>query len=131
MREWLESFQVDYTPSHPLSSDIFSLKLSVAQAEALFATSFHHYAVAGETVIRTERIHLPDHLHQHIEMIHPTTFIGTFRPMGSIARVITGDWDWERQIKHLKALHQLQSNDDLQEQVSEICNATAVVCLGP
>jgi tripeptidyl-peptidase-1 len=55
----------------------------VAEAERLLSTKYHvyHHEPSGEKTMRTLSYSIPHILHQHIDMIAPTTYFGTFRTM--------------------------------------------------
>lgn len=80
VEEWLNSHGVDvngldYTPS----KDWFTVTLPVDKVERLLNTKYSVYEHEdGTQLVRTPKWSLPEHLHDHIESIQPTTSF--FRP---------------------------------------------------
>jgi len=52
-------------------------------AEQMLGTKYNVYrhATSGQEVVRTLSYSLPEELHQHIDVVAPTTYFGTLRSM--------------------------------------------------
>ncbi|KAJ2929470.1 hypothetical protein H1R20_g7629, partial [Candolleomyces eurysporus] len=63
--------------------DWLIVRVTVTEAEQLLDTEYHVYRhePSGETIVRTLSYSLPQILHQHVDMIAPTTYFGTLRTM--------------------------------------------------
>ncbi|KAI0059713.1 tripeptidyl peptidase A [Artomyces pyxidatus] len=57
------------------AGDWVSVSVPVAVAERMLDTTFNVYkhAVHGDEIVRTTRYSLPAHLHEHVELVQPTT----------------------------------------------------------
>ncbi|MBW0509343.1 hypothetical protein O181_049058 [Austropuccinia psidii MF-1] len=59
--------------------------VSLKKAEAMLDTTYYIYRHDdGEHIIRTERYSLPKHLHEHIDLIQPTTMFGRLHKQRSM-----------------------------------------------
>ncbi|RXW21376.1 hypothetical protein EST38_g4477 [Candolleomyces aberdarensis] len=63
--------------------DWLIVRVTVTEAEQLLDTKYHvyHHEPSGEMIVRTLSYSLPHILHQHVDMIAPTTYFGTLRTM--------------------------------------------------
>ncbi|KAJ2917101.1 hypothetical protein MD484_g3272, partial [Candolleomyces efflorescens] len=82
---WLTFHGVDASriTHRKAGGDWLIVRATVAEAERLLNTKYHVYLhePSGEKIIRTLTYSLPHILHQHIDMIAPTTYFGTLRTM--------------------------------------------------
>lgn len=64
------------------AKDWIKLDIPVSLAEKMFDTEFHvwEHADGSEPVVRTTRYSLPVHLHDHIEVVQPTTLFARLGP---------------------------------------------------
>jgi tripeptidyl-peptidase-1 len=89
VHEWLLSNGVkefNYSPS----KDWINVRISVAQAEDLLATEYSTYVHEdGTEAARTTQWSLPQHLHEHIDTIQPTTSFMRTKANAIIARQST------------------------------------------
>ncbi|WPH01630.1 subtilisin-like protein [Acrodontium crateriforme] len=66
--------------------ECINVDIPMITAERLLATKFNVYSNKyqdSETIVRTLEYSIPEHLHQHIDMIQPTTRFGEIRPQRS------------------------------------------------
>ncbi|KJA29732.1 hypothetical protein HYPSUDRAFT_126973, partial [Hypholoma sublateritium FD-334 SS-4] len=80
---WLGTFgysEDEFTRSP--AKDWISLKVPVSVAEKMLDTKYHvwKHIDSGDFLVRTTSYSLPKHLHDHIELIQPTTMFGRFKP---------------------------------------------------
>lgn len=79
VNEWLQDHGISTIGISP-AKDWFSIVVPIEKAEELLQTSYktfrHH---DGSTVSRAPEWSLPNHLHEHIDVVQPTTSF--FRPM--------------------------------------------------
>lgn len=137
--DWLEEHGVQVSPLSLASEDLWSLDLTVQQAEDLFATEFHSYrrlagasSVDQEEMIRTNKIHLPHKLHQHVDMVHPTTFFGQMRPFMQTSQIVDEGQSPEVQQAAFQQHHKSRWNIiknylNHDDRVQDACNATVIV----
>ncbi|KAF7290878.1 Peptidase S53 domain-containing protein [Mycena chlorophos] len=86
VNEWLYSHGVqDSDIARSSAGDWLTIRLPVALAEGMLDTKYHVWKNIknGEYLVRTTSYSLPEHLHQHIELIQPTTLFGSFRRLTS------------------------------------------------
>ncbi|KAH9921162.1 tripeptidyl peptidase A [Fomitopsis serialis] len=94
-----ESVQLveDWLASHGLLSDALSrspagdwvtVRVPVSLAEIMLDTTYHvwTHAASGDSLVRTTSYSLPEHLHDHIEVVQPTTMFSRFTPMRTTYR---------------------------------------------
>ena len=81
---WLESQGVPQTHIKD-DGDWINFYVPTTEAERILSTKFYYYhnKVADIQRIRTLQYSIPDHLHQYIHMIQPTTRFGQIRPQRS------------------------------------------------
>jgi tripeptidyl-peptidase-1 len=67
------------------AGDWISVTVPVMLAEEMLDTEFHlwKHAVDGDVLIRTTQYSLPEHLHEHIDLVQPTTYFGRPKAMGT------------------------------------------------
>ncbi|KAG6836128.1 hypothetical protein H0H93_011087 [Arthromyces matolae] len=63
--------------------DWVTIRVSVADAERMLNTKYHVYehSASSERVVRTLSYSLPRDLHDHVDLVSPTTYFGTTRSM--------------------------------------------------
>ncbi|EAU89995.2 tripeptidyl peptidase SED3 [Coprinopsis cinerea okayama7 len=83
-----------------LNHDTITLSLPLSQAERLLNTSYHTFLhrASNTTVLRTLSYSLPRILHEHVDLVSPTTYFGTIRSMRSMSflqpeLVRPSEWD--------------------------------------
>ncbi|KAG9317809.1 peptidase S8/S53 domain-containing protein [Chiua virens] len=84
--EWLSSHGIEGEHLHRSSAqDWVTIRVSVSLAEKMLDTKYHVYTHlhSGESIIRTTSYSLPESLHEHIELIQPTTMFTRLRPFRS------------------------------------------------
>ncbi|KAJ7098776.1 tripeptidyl peptidase A [Mycena belliarum] len=84
--EWLASHGIreDDIGRSP-AGDWLTLRIPVALVEKMLDTKYHVWTHMGrgESIVRTTSYSLPQSLHEHIELIQPTTLFGTFKKLKS------------------------------------------------
>lgn len=83
VESWLAFHNIDRIGRVGVGSEWVTLRLSVAEAERLLGAKYHifHNSASGQRVVRTLAYSLPRELHQHINVISPTTYFSTLRSM--------------------------------------------------
>ncbi|KAH7909407.1 peptidase S8/S53 domain-containing protein [Hygrophoropsis aurantiaca] len=86
VNEWLASH--GFYEEHLIRSsakDWVTIRVPVSLAEEMLNTTYHvyHHAKSGDSIIRTTSYSLPEILHEHIELIQPTTMFARFKAMKS------------------------------------------------
>ncbi|KAF8416931.1 peptidase S8/S53 domain-containing protein [Boletus edulis BED1] len=74
--EWLSSYGIEEEHLHRSSAqDWVTIRVPVALAEEMLDTKYHIYthSDSGESIVRTTSYSLPEGLHEHVELIQPTT----------------------------------------------------------
>ncbi|KAK0230450.1 tripeptidyl peptidase A [Armillaria fumosa] len=79
---WLLSYGLsenDYV--HSPAKDWLTVKIPVSLAEKMLDTKYHvwRHVDSGEYIVRTTSYSLPSHLHDHIELIQPTTIFSRMK----------------------------------------------------
>ncbi|KAH9983546.1 peptidase S8/S53 domain-containing protein [Russula compacta] len=85
---WLDEYCItgDETVQRSQAGDWVTIHVPVAVAEEMLDTEFHlwkHTRVGDneDVLIRTTHYSLPEHLHEHIELVQPTTYFGRPKAM--------------------------------------------------
>ncbi|KAM5534444.1 hypothetical protein V8D89_011911 [Ganoderma adspersum] len=76
VNEWLASHGVSEDGlSRSPAKDWVHIKIPVALAEEMLKTKYHVWThdATGTSIVRTTSYSLPEHLHDHVELIQPTT----------------------------------------------------------
>ncbi|KAJ3995479.1 peptidase S8/S53 domain-containing protein [Lentinula boryana] len=83
VKEWLNWHGIEDEATSSSSDRWITVNIPVSLAETLLNTKYHVYAHTGseEKIIRTLEYSLPRHLHDHINLVSPTTYFGTTRSM--------------------------------------------------
>ena len=85
VNSWLEFHDIDPLNSVHRSGggDWVTLRIPVDMAEKMLETKYNIYrhVTSGEEVVRTLSYSLPKYLHDHIDVIVPSTYFGTIRTM--------------------------------------------------
>ncbi|KAI0080787.1 tripeptidyl peptidase A [Panus rudis PR-1116 ss-1] len=65
------------------AKDWVRVTVPISLAEEMLNTEYHVYTHVdhGDTIIRTTSYSLPEHLHEHIDLVQPTTLFSTLRGM--------------------------------------------------
>jgi tripeptidyl-peptidase-1 len=82
--KWLRLFDANITND---TGERIHFETTVMEADSMFGTSFRkyqHITEPAEVKIRTLKVMLPVDVATHIEMVHPTTYFGSLRPMHSV-----------------------------------------------
>ncbi|KAK7696300.1 hypothetical protein QCA50_000954 [Cerrena zonata] len=91
VRNWLVShgYDEEYL-SASSTKDGFRIRVPVSQAEEMLNTKYHiwEHTATGKTAVRTTAYSLPEELHVHVELVHPTIVFPGIRSMASSARLI-------------------------------------------
>ncbi|KAF8969344.1 subtilisin-like protein [Flammula alnicola] len=83
VNEWLSSFGfTDDDLVRSAAKDWVTLKVPVSLAEKMLDTKYHvwKHTESGDYLVRTTTYSLPTNLHDHVELIQPTTMFGRFKP---------------------------------------------------
>ncbi|KAG0697323.1 peptidase S8/S53 domain-containing protein [Suillus ampliporus] len=67
------------------ANDWVTIRVPVGLAEEMLDTTYHVYkhAKTGESIVRTTRYSLPEILHEHVDLIQPTTMFARFKAFKS------------------------------------------------
>ncbi|CAA7260134.1 unnamed protein product [Cyclocybe aegerita] len=84
--EWLSTFgfkEKDVTRSP--AKDWIAITVPVSLAEKMLDTTYHvwKHVGSGEVLVRTTNYRLPSNLHEHVDVVQPTTSFGRFQPFKS------------------------------------------------
>ncbi|KAI0090980.1 tripeptidyl peptidase A [Irpex rosettiformis] len=79
--EWLALYGLrESNLARTASGDWIKVKIPISLAEEMLDTTYHVYThSSGTTALRTTSYSLPEHLHDHIELVQPTTLFSTFK----------------------------------------------------
>jgi tripeptidyl-peptidase I len=83
VKDWLSWHGVEDDAFSASSDRYITVNIPVSLAETLLNTTYHVYAHTNteETIVRTLSYSLPRHLHNHINLVSPTTYFGTTQSM--------------------------------------------------
>ncbi|KAH7923659.1 subtilisin-like protein [Leucogyrophana mollusca] len=86
VNEWLASH--GFAEEHLIRSsakDWVTIRVPVSLAEEMLDTTYHvyHHAETGDSVVRTTSYSLPEILHEHVDLIQPTTMFARFKAFKS------------------------------------------------
>ncbi|KAF8559436.1 subtilisin-like protein [Imleria badia] len=84
--EWLASHGIEEEHLYRSSAqDWVTIRVQVGLAEEMLNTKYDVYthSDSGESIVRTTSYSLPESLHEHIELIQPTTIFTRLRPFKS------------------------------------------------
>jgi len=88
VHEWLDAHgieDIDYSPA----KDWISIVVPIEKAEELLQTKYFKYEhLDGHSVSRTPEWSLPAHLHEHIDVVQPTTSF--FKPRAAVEHKVSG-----------------------------------------
>ncbi|KIK96817.1 hypothetical protein PAXRUDRAFT_137604 [Paxillus rubicundulus Ve08.2h10] len=85
--EWLASHGIEEEHLYRSSAqDWVTIRVPVSLAEEMLDTKYHVYthSETGESIVRTTTYSLPELLHEHVELIQPTTMFARFKAFKSI-----------------------------------------------
>ncbi|KAK4495342.1 hypothetical protein PRZ48_013673 [Zasmidium cellare] len=71
VQDWLRSCGLTTTTA--LAHGIYEVETNISDAEALLNASYHVFSDGSKNIMRTELLHLPEDVAQHIDFITPTT----------------------------------------------------------
>jgi tripeptidyl-peptidase-1 len=83
VESWLADYGVDSSKIAHSSGSWMNIRVPVSTAERMLGTTYNVYysPVSGKTVVRTLRYSLPNVLHDHVDLVTPTTYFGTTQKM--------------------------------------------------
>ncbi|KAF8138893.1 peptidase S8/S53 domain-containing protein [Boletus edulis] len=84
--EWLSSYGIEDEYLYRSSAqDWVTIRVPVALAEKMLDTKYYIYthSDSGESIVRTTSYSLPENLHEHVELIQPTTMFTRLRQFRS------------------------------------------------
>ncbi|KAI0797009.1 tripeptidyl peptidase A [Abortiporus biennis] len=90
VNEWLASHGLsDEHLTRSPAKDWVRVKVPVSLAEEMMDTKYHVWTNSkdGNTIVRTTSYSLPESLHDHIELVQPTTLFSTLRTMKTTFRI--------------------------------------------
>ncbi|KAF5388189.1 hypothetical protein D9615_000690 [Tricholomella constricta] len=127
VNEWLSSHGItEGGLSRSSAGDWVTLKLPVRLVEEMLNTTYHVWKHDnGDRIVRTTSYSLPEDLHDHIDLIQPTTMFGQFKELKSTI-VFSDDTEAPAQFKNLAPI----VNAATGVPVDASCNATITIkCL--
>lgn len=136
VHKWLQEHNIDDIDYSP-SKDWISIVVPIEKAEELLQTSYTKFEhTTGHALSRAPEWSLPSHLHEHIDVVQPTTSflrlkpeVQTYGPVYDGAPSHEMSW-WEHTGKHQYGPKPCDS-DDHAAQVAAVCNVsfTTIECL--
>lgn len=111
VQAWLQEHDITTVVYSP-GKDWASIVVPIEKAEQLLRTTYKTFEhVDGSTISRTPEWSLPVHLHEHIDVVQPTTSF--FRPRGNIYQPLLDDtaavtswWENEGKAKYTVGVHE-------------------------
>ncbi|KAJ6561571.1 subtilisin-like protein [Mycena vulgaris] len=94
VNEWLASHGIqDGDIGQSPAGDWLTIRIPVALVEKMLDTKYHvwKHTASGDYIVRTTSYSLPKSLHEHIELVQPTTMFGTFKKLKSTIHSISED----------------------------------------
>ncbi|KAF9478384.1 tripeptidyl peptidase A [Pholiota conissans] len=94
VNNWLAGFNLKEDLNRSPAKDWVTIKVPVSLAEKMLDTKYYiwRHTESGDELVRTTSYSLPIDLHDHIEVVQPTTIFGRFRPAKStISFIEDGD----------------------------------------
>ncbi|KAK7053947.1 Tripeptidyl-peptidase sed2 [Favolaschia claudopus] len=84
VENWLASHAIaDTDITRSAAGDWLTVTLPVNLVEKMLDTKYHIWHKNGEYIVRTTSYSLPKNVHDHVELVQPTTMFGTFRKLKS------------------------------------------------
>ncbi|KAF8204657.1 tripeptidyl peptidase A [Pholiota molesta] len=83
VNDWLASLGfTDEDIVRSPAKDWITIKVPISMAEQMLNTKYHvwKHVESGDYIVRTTSYSLPGNLHDHIELVQPTTMFGRFKP---------------------------------------------------
>ncbi|KAK2463913.1 hypothetical protein APHAL10511_004085 [Amanita phalloides] len=83
VNDWLATYGLgDDDISRSPAKDWIKIDIPVSLAEEMLDTEYHVYQheTDGDYLVRTSSYSLPKHLHEHVDIVQPTTMFGRFKP---------------------------------------------------
>ncbi|KAI0080806.1 tripeptidyl peptidase A [Panus rudis PR-1116 ss-1] len=124
--EWLASHGVTNLNRSP-AGDWIKVHIPVSLAEEMLDTEYHIWvhAETGKTVIRTTAYSLPESLHSHVELVHPTTYFPSTKRMST-----SYHWSPEETLKVDVTAEPISVASATNGQVDAACNTEITIsCL--
>jgi tripeptidyl-peptidase-1 len=86
---WLEDHGVDRVAARlSAAQDLVRIAVPVHQAERLLDTTFHVFEHEdGSRVVATDRYSLPAFVHEHVDLVQPTTYLQRLKAMRKTIRI--------------------------------------------
>ncbi|KIY52320.1 tripeptidyl peptidase A [Fistulina hepatica ATCC 64428] len=84
VERWLASFEIA-SLMHSPAKDWVTALVPIRLAEQMLNTKYHvwKHDVTGEYTVRTTEYSLPEHLHEHVDVVQPTTMFSQPKPANS------------------------------------------------
>ncbi|KAJ7228236.1 subtilisin-like protein [Mycena pura] len=128
VNEWLSTHGIqDKDIGRSPAGDWLTVHIPVSLVEKMLDTKYYvwKHTDSGEYIVRTTSYSLPKHLHEHVELIQPTTMFGTFRKLKSTIHSFN-EMDASSQSQNLPPLVDLATGVT----VDASCNTTiTITCL--
>jgi tripeptidyl-peptidase-1 len=86
VNEWLASYGLEEESLvRSSANDWVTIRVPVGLAEEMLDTTYHVYkhVKSGESIVRTTSYSLPEILHEHVDLIQPTTMFARFKAFKS------------------------------------------------
>ncbi|KAK7062335.1 Tripeptidyl-peptidase sed2 [Favolaschia claudopus] len=84
VENWLASHGIaDNDITRSSAGDWLTVTLPVNLVEKMLDTKYHIWHKNGEYIVRTTSYSLPKNVHDHVELVQPTTMFGTFKKLKS------------------------------------------------
>ncbi|KAG1752361.1 peptidase S8/S53 domain-containing protein [Suillus paluster] len=125
--EWLASHGlVEEDVIRSSANDWVTIRVPVGLAEEMLDTTYHVYkhTQTGESIVRTTSYSLPEILHEHVDLIQPTTMFARFKAFKSTLR-------WTNQVQPAVSSPSVRTiTGPAGNQVDASCNNTVTIsCL--
>lgn len=129
---WLTAHGVDLSSNVTRNNagDLISVVLPLSKVESMLSTKYHIYKHkrTSEKIVRTLSYSLPRDLHDHIDMIQPTTMFDNMRKMHATSHVNKEGSTSKLTAAELAALPDVNGPNG--QQIAASCNTTVTpTCL--
>lgn len=126
--EWLATYGLSEEDlQRSPAKDWVVVKVPVSLAEKMLDTTYYvwKHTESGDYLVRTTSYSLPQNLHDHVDLIQPTTMFSAWKGMGS-----TAFWEDVAQVADAKTVTGQYRNPDNAVVVDKACNVSITVnCL--
>ena len=125
VRTWIESHGVDITSVTTNSArDWLTLRLPLSKVESMLDAKYYlfKHKRSDEQIVRTLSYSLPLELHEHIDLIQPTTMFDNMRKMHATSHVNKVDPSSKLSAAELAALPDVTGPNG--QQIAASCNTT-------